>query len=79
MPSYDPNATTPGDLAAAVQMLAASNARLCDIAIAADKLAEQLRKYIAACTTPSRTVPQDYSLLPVRDLLDAYTVVRNGQ
>lgn len=68
-----------GDLKAAVQMLAADNARMCDILIAADKLAEQLQRYVVACTTSSRMVSPDYSLQKLKAVLDAFNVVRNGQ
>lgn len=47
----------------AAQTLAADNARLCSIAIAADALAEAAAKSSAPA---------------IRDALDAYKVVRNG-
>ncbi len=67
------------DLREAVQMLAASNARMCDILIAADALAAQLERYIAACTTPSRERSPDYSLPKLKRELEAYRIVRSGQ
>ncbi len=48
-------------------MLAADNARLCDIGIAADKLAEAAEKYAR--------VGQRADLLKA---LEAYKIVRNG-
>lgn len=62
-----------GDLGAAVQMLAADNARLCDIGIAADKLHEAATR-IAALYPDSPTVKR--LLVPA---LAAYTIVRQGQ
>jgi hypothetical protein len=55
-----------GDLGAAVQMLAADNARLCDIALAADKLAEAVERSL-------------YLTLETKRALDAYKIVRQGQ
>lgn len=62
-----------GDLQAAVQMLAADNARLCDIGIAADRLHEAAER-IATLYPDSPTVKR--LLVPA---LDAYTIVRQGQ
>lgn len=58
--------------------LAASNERLCRIALAADALADQLQRYITACTTPSRTCSPDYSLVKVADMLEKYQILRSG-
>ncbi len=56
-----------GDLGAAVQMLAADNARLCGIAIAADELVKVVERY-------ART-GQRADLVRA---LDAYRTARNG-
>ncbi len=58
-----------GDLGAAVQMLAADNARMCDILLAADKLADAIEKKLR--------VGQDG--IAIRAALAAYKVVRQGQ
>lgn len=56
-----------GDLRAAVQMLAADNARLCGIALAGDELAKVLAAY-------------RHSLPPrARQALDKYKIARQGQ
>ncbi len=57
-----------GDLEAALQMLAADNARLCEIALAADALAEAIEMKLRA--------GQDG--IAIRKALAAYRVVRNG-
>ena len=54
-----------GDLAAAVQMLAADNARMCDIVVAADRLAETLARMKLDAV--------------LRCALDNYRATRNGQ
>jgi hypothetical protein len=57
-----------GDLEEAVKMLAADNARMCDILLAADKLAKTVEKYAK--------VGQRADL---EHALDAYKIVRQGQ
>ncbi len=57
-----------GDLGTAVQSLAADNARLCEILLAADKLVEEIEKKLRH--------GQDY--IAIRKALDAYKVVRQG-
>ena len=60
-----------GDLGAAVQMLAADNARLCDILIAAEKLADAVAEYL-----------HDLHWTKERRLkaaLQAFRIVRQGQ
>lgn len=57
-----------GDLFAALQYLAADNVRLCDIAIAADKLAKAVERILV----------EEVSDPGLEAALDAYKVVRNG-
>lgn len=61
-----------GDLGAAVQMLAADNARLCGLALAADKLAEAVEK---ALRSPRRTE----IMIELSRCLEAYKQARTGQ
>lgn len=60
-----------GDLGNAVQMLAADNARMCEIVLAADALAEEIRRVLA--------LHYDSSFPRIRAALDAYKSARNGQ
>lgn len=65
-----------GDLEAAVQMLAADNAWLCDIALAADKMTSGIKdaEYRFACGEfCMRTL-----LARIDAAMDAFKVVRNG-
>lgn len=68
-----------GDLEEAVRMLAADNARMCDILLAAEKLAEQVGRYIKACSTPSRTISPDYSLARLEDSVRDFEIAKAGQ
>lgn len=66
-----------GDLENAVSMLAADNARLCDIGIAADKLAEEVERLLE---DEDRGSPYlKWRLKILWRALEAYKVVRNGQ
>ena len=58
-----------GDLGEAVQMLAADNAKLCEIALKADELAYEVGRLLGTGT---------YSMMKLRKALDAYRVVRQG-
>lgn len=60
-----------GDLEEAVRMLAADNARLCEILLAADALAETLER--AQRNNPWREGSE------MKRALDAYRVARQGQ
>jgi hypothetical protein len=62
-----------GDLKAAVTLLAADNARLCDIALAA----EQLEKAVRECRYLRSTMPTLWSHL--ENAANAFAAVRNGQ
>jgi hypothetical protein len=55
--------------------LAASNARLCGIAIDADKLAAEVEKLLEA---HGRDTAVSWRFKLVRDALDAYKITRNG-
>lgn len=57
-----------GDLRAAVTMLAGDNARMCDILLAADRLADEIEKKLHS--------GQD--LIAIRRALESYKVVRQG-
>ena len=59
-----------GDLRAAVQQLAASNARLCDIGLAADKLAKAAEALVQDAHKSLYT--------NLREALEAYQIVRSG-
>ena len=63
-----------GDLGAAVQMLAADNARLCDVGLAADELARVVEVIALRyrCTQPTMAGQ-------LQRALDAYKSIRNGQ
>lgn len=54
-----------GDLHAAIQMLAADNSRLCEIAEAADKLAEAIQQH-------------GNRHFAIKAALDAYRIIRQG-
>ena len=58
-----------GDLRAATTMLAADNARMCDIIMAADVLAK-------AAAMKLRT---GHGLIAIKNALEAYLIVRQGQ
>jgi hypothetical protein len=60
-----------GDLEAAVAMLAADNARLCDIALAADALEEAVTALVQDAH------PSVYT--NIRAALDKYKIVKAGQ
>lgn len=53
----------------AAQMLAADNARLCEIALKADALALEVGRLLGTGT---------YSMAKIRRAFEAYTIVRNG-
>lgn len=59
-----------GDLEEAVRMLAADNVRMCSIIEAADKLAEAVEAQPNAPVSPRKQL---------RDALDNYKIVRQGQ
>ena len=61
--------TTHGELRAAIQTLAADNARLCGIALAADALAEAFHKYQNGRA----------AIFHVEKALSEYMQARNGQ
>ena len=65
-----PDAPPRGDLFAAAQTLAADNARLCGIVIAADALARALRYHLV--------VADDRSCQEMIRAADAFDVVRQG-
>lgn len=58
-------------------MLAGDNARLCGIVIAADKLAEQVALLLESDARTSDLTR--WRLAIVRQALDAYKIVRQGQ
>lgn len=60
-----------GDLENAVQMLAADNARLCGIAMAADKLADEIERVLR--------LHYETSFPRIREALEAYKQSRTGQ
>jgi hypothetical protein len=60
-----------GDMFAAAQMLAADNARLCGIVIAADKLATAAAAHAVFGTS--------YTLKGLEDAIKAFEIQRQGQ
>jgi hypothetical protein len=63
-----------GDLQSAVTMLAADNARLCEIALAADVLAAAVDKVMQMCGGRCGGV-----MCRMKVALEAYKVARSGQ
>lgn len=71
-----------GDLQEAVRMLAADNARMCDILLAADKLEAEIQRYFTEWRPPigvDSLTFQTARARRVKDALDAFKVVRQGQ
>jgi hypothetical protein len=68
-----------GDLENAVQMLAADNARMCDILIAADKLTAEVAKLLESTERESAYSVMQWRAKLVRAALDNYSQTRTGQ